>query len=744
MRGAMEHRRTYDWRIAPIGSLMLIAAAAQGQEATAFRDPGQKTVQMVRTSVPPVIDGSLDDAVWADATLIDDLHQVSPIEYAPPFEHTEIYLLYDDDALYIGARLYDTDPEQITAQNLRQNDSIGQDDRFYVTLDPFNSRRSGYFFGVNPNGVRQDGLYQNVSEFYGAWDGIYRAQAGRFDDGWIAEIEIPFKTISFDPNTDTWGLNFSRGIPRKNENLAWVSRNRAYDPSSSGLAVGFEGLNQGVGLDVVPSVSVRSARAYDPSSTTSDLEPSLDLAYRLTSSLNASLTINTDFSATEVDDRQVNLTRFGLFFPERRDFFLREADIFEFGRIGAQVDAVYGFASANLQNGRPFFSRRIGLSDAGQPVDIDYGAKVSGRVGRWELGALSIRQDELGAVDADNLTVVRAKLGVLEESSVGVIATEGSPGGNFANSVTGFDFLYRNTRLPGGRTLEAEAWFQRSDSGDLDGNDAAKGFGIRMPSARGVRAGAAVKEFEANFDPALGFIARRGITDYTFDVGFTHFPSSGRIQSIKSTLDGQRIERIDGALQSQSVNLRPFVLTNRTGDVVDMIYRDWTEVLAAPFEISSGIVLPVGEYGFHDLGAQVRTGNHRRVAGMLRYVDGTFYGGTRTDMVGEVTWRPSPKFRSNLSYNYSEIELSQGDFETRLVRVGLDYIFSSTMSLVNLIQYDNFSETIGINVRWHWIPEAGRELYFVINHNLVDPDRDNTFESAFSDMAAKFSYTFRF
>jgi hypothetical protein len=739
----------------PLGLLVLAAVVATAQEPTTLRDPGQKSVQMVRTAVAPTIDGVLDEAAWSSAARIDDLHQVSPIEYAQPTERTEVYLLYDDDALYIAARLYDSAPELITAQNLRQNDNIGDDDRFFVTLDPFNSRRSGYFFGVNANGVRQDGLYQNVSESYRAWDSIFSAAAERFDGGWIAELRIPFTTLSFDPGTDTWGINFSRGVARKNETIAWVSRNRAFDPSSSGSAAGFEGLDQGIGLEIAPSASVTSTRSFDPGSSSSDFEPSLDLAYRLTPSLNASLTINTDFSATEVDDRQVNLTRFGLFFPEKRDFFLREADIFEFGRIGAPVDNVYMFGGGqpNLQSGRPFFSRSVGLDAAGQPVDLLYGGKISGRVGRWELGALSIRQDEFSGVAADTLSVVRAKLGVLAESSVGVIATDGSPRNASDNAVGGIDFLYRNTRLPGGRTLEAEAWFQQSETtGQVgtafvtpeSGNDAARGIGIRLPSSSGFRGGFGVKEFEERFEPALGFINRRGVTDYTFDVGYTHRPRGGRIQSIKSTFDGQRFELTDGRLQSQSLNLRPFAITNRTGDTAELVYREYEEVLFADFNISPGVVIPIGRYRFHDTGGQVRTGSHRRVQGLFRYVDGSFYGGKRTDNLAELTWRPSAKFRSSVSYSYSEIELPQGAFETRLVRVGLDYVLSSTMSWVNLIQYDNISENIGINMRWHWIPEAGRELYFVINRNLADPDRDNSFVSTSQDVTAKFNYTLRF
>ena len=321
-------------------SLGLLAAPLGAQQA--LTDPGQKSVRVVRTDTPPVIDGDLGDAVWERAAYVDDLHQTLPVEYAEPSERTEIYILYDDNALYVGVRLHDAEPDLITANNMRQNDQVWDDDRFFVMIDPFNERRSGYYFGVNPNGVRNDGLYRNISQAYRDWNSIFDVAAGRFEGGWTAEYEIPFKSISFDPTTDTWGMNFSRGIVRRGENLAWVSRDRAYDPSISGLAVGFEGLEQGLGLDVVPSASVIAERTFpqdpltDGRSDTS-LEPSLDVFYKLTPQLNTSLTVNTDFSSTEVDDRQVNLDRFGLFFPEKRDFFLRESDIFDFG--GSAVSA---------------------------------------------------------------------------------------------------------------------------------------------------------------------------------------------------------------------------------------------------------------------------------------------------------------------------------------------------------------------------------------------------------------------
>ena len=729
----------------------MLAAPAAAQEP--LIDPGQKTVRVVRTDTPPAIDGNLDDAVWTRAAIVDDLHQTEPIEYATPFEHTEILIVYDDDALYIAARLYDTDPERITANNMRQNDNVAGDDRFYVTIDPFNDRRSGYFFGINPHGVRSDGLYRNVSEFYGDWDTIFQVAAGRFAEGWTAEFEIPFKSISFDPTTDTWGLNFSRGIVRKDENLAWVSRNRQYNPSISGLAVGFEGLEQGIGLDIVPSASARQSRTMSgdplvPDADDSDLEPSLDLAYKLTPQLNAALTINTDFSATEVDDRQVNLDRFPLFFPEKRDFFLREADIFEFGGIGGQRQTTIPGYNSLAQNGRPFFSRRIGLSPTGEPIDLDYGGTVSGRAGRFELGALSDRQDDFEGIPADNLSVLRARAGVLEESTLGAIVTEGNPSGDLHNSLAGIDFQYHNTRLPGGRTLDADVWYQESDTEGVDSGQSSFGAGVRIPTSQGIRGRLEYREIEANFNPALGLVSRRNVSDAAASLGYMLRTRGDYLRSWLINVDVEHVDYLDdGSTQTHALMFRPMVLRNDEGDELMVAYQDLTEGVADPFEIFPGVVIPEGLYPIESWGIQLSTATHRKLVlrtRMVDYRDGRFFSGNRDDSFIELEWRPSPHFGTRVSYDHSDVDLPQGSFVSRLVRAGIDFVFSSKLSWVNLIQYDNVTETAGINMRVHFIPQAGRELYFVVNHNVEDLDRDDNFHTASSDMTAKVSYTFRF
>ena len=744
------------------------AGGALAQEAARLQDPGQKTVQIARTTARPVIDGALDDAAWQNAARIDNFHQVNPVEYAEPSQRTEIYLLYDDDALYVGARIY-TPPDGITANIMRQGGSITQDDSLFVTLDPFNTQRGGYFFGLNAHGVRFDGLYRNVSEYYADWDSIWFAGAQRFDGGWTAEYEIPFKSLSFDPNSDTWGLNFSRSLETRNEDMAWVSRNRRWDPSSAGLMTGLVGLDQGIGLDVVPSASLVNRRVLrndnpltpavelDADTSDDDFEPSLDLFYKLTPQMNAALTFNTDFSATEVDDRQVNLTRFGLFFPEKRDFFLREADIFEFGRIGAS-DGTGALSNAERQNARPFFSRRIGLGQFGEPVDLNYGGKISGRAGRFEVGALSIRQDEnpLAGVDDTTLSVVRAKAGLGSESTLGMVFTDGDPLNPRDNSLAGFDALYRNSRLPGGRTIEAGAWYQSTDTDWLTGEapnpleqggaDSAAGLSISVPSNNKFRGAFSTRRVEANFYPALGFTSRTDIRDYAGQIAYTHRPAAGYWQSLFFNLDGQRIEGLNGRLQSQQIGFTPIQMHNRTNDMLYIRSNFEKEVLEVPFEIRPGTIIPVGEYSFDDHGIEWGFSAHRPLSGRLARTDGGFYNGTRVRTFGNFTWTPSPRFRTGVGFNIQEIDLpvENGRFTTRIINTNIDVVFSSRLSWTNLIQYDNVSEVVGLNLRLNWIPEAGRDFYFVVNHSLQDFDEDNRFHSLASDVVAKASYTFRF
>jgi len=731
--------------------LWVLSAPALAQDSLAVVAEN-KSVTIGRGAAP-VLDGRLDEAGWQTATLIDDLHQIDPVEYAPPSEPTQIYIYYDDDALYIGARMLDSQAETINANILRQGAQFWRDDFFSVSVSPFNDKRNGYRFQINPNGVRMEMVSYDISGQDWNWNGIWRGAASRDADGWTAEIAIPFKTLSFNPANDTWGLNFSRDVGRLQESSGWVSRNSSQDPSITGEAVGFEGLQLGRGLDIVPSFTLTRKKDYEVAvSDSTDAEPSLDVYYKFTPQLNGALTFNTDFSATEVDDRQVELTRFSLFFPEKRTFFLRDSDQFRFARIGGRLG--FGLTGAStlsqpdLENGQPYFSRRIGLSASGQPVDLDVGAKVSGRLGRWNVGALAIRQDQFGAVDATDIFVGRVSANVLEESSLGFMVTDGDPRSNLGNSLVGVDFQYNNSRLPGGKTLQGEAWYQESDTEGMDRDQAAYGFRVRSPNVLGWRGGFGVKEIEENFFPALGFVNRAGIRDHIAELGYSRRVNGRFIRTIFSGVDAERVNLITGGLQSQAVTFRAFEFESNAQDMGLFRLHANKEVLTEPFVIwqkgAEQVVIAPGSYSFDEASMSLSTANQRTVWGSFSFRSGDFYNGTRERIGAGIGWRPSNHFQLTMDYDVNDVQLPSGDFITRLLQMRADVIFSATMSWSTLLQYDNVTETMGINTRFHWIPEAGREAFIVLNHSLQDLDLDNRFKSAVADVAIKFNYTYRF
>jgi len=731
------------------------AAVAQIDPASAS---GDKRISIPRLESGLTIDGVLNEAQWSQALLIDDFHQYEPVEYAEPSLKTQVRIFYTDEALYIASFFEEPDPSLISANIMRQGQSLSSDDLLAVVLDPYLDRRNGYRFEVNPNGVRWEGLFQNITDVEGNWDGIWQAGAQIVENGWYSEMRIPFQTISFNPDSDSWGINFRRAIRRQNESIGWVSRNRQVNPSVAGTITGLSGMRQGLGLDVVPSMTVREDRVYGAASfREQNFEPSLDVFYKLTPQLNAALTINTDFSAAEVDNRQVNLTRFNLFFPERRDFFIREADIFEFGQIGtggfgggSGNPAIPGAAS---QNARPFFSRRIGLSATGAPVDIEYGGKLSGRVGDWNVGALLVSQDSDArtGVDKQDIFVGRAVLNVLSESQVGVIATDGAPQSNLDNSLVGMDFRYRNSRLPGGRALQGVAFYQRSDSELLSGDDASWGLGVSYPNNQGWRGGYNYKRVEKNFSPAVGFVNQTDMADHSLDFGYRRFLAPGGfVRSIYGGFDGYRAEYLDdGSVNNENLGLR-ITGNNNYGDGMFVRLIRSNEVLREDFTINRSshglrtVTIPQGDYEFTEGLVGIDLAEQRKVSGRVSLRWGEYFDGNRVQRNAELTWRPTSRYNFSAQYNENEIHLLHGNFTVRLTSIQSLIAFSNTLSWSTLVQYDNVSEAMGINSRLHWIPEAGQQAFLVLNYGLMDADKDNRFQSVSADLSLKFSYTLRF
>jgi hypothetical protein len=733
--------------------------AQDNPAANADATTGSKQVAMVQATDAPRIDGVLDEALWQRAAVISDFHQMNPVEYGEPSQRTEIRLFYTDEALYIGARMYEDDPSLIRANVMRQNQSLQNDDSLNIMIDPYFDRRSGYLFEINANGVRVDGIYQNVSQVDRNWSGIWTAKSRIDAEGWTTEVRIPFQSLSFNPGNTQWGMNFRRTIRRNGEEIGWISRNRLVNPGIAGTATNMTGLQQGLGLDIVPYIVARQARVFGhPGSEDQSIEPQLDVYYKVTPQLNAALTLNTDFSATEVDDRVVNLTRFSVFFPERRDFFVRDADIFSFGRIGNGVpfgqEGNEAVPQAAQQNGRPFFSRTIGLSPSGAPLDLNVGAKLSGRAGNWNLGSLVVNQgeDDRTGVGAQSVFVGRAAYNVLSESQVGVVATAGDTRSELDNSLVGTDFRYRNSRLPGGKVVEGEAWYMQTDSNVFTGGaDAAWGLGLSAPNTNRWRGGYSYKRIENDFHPALGFINQRNIEDHALDGGYRHFlKPGGKLRSVYGGFDAYRNSNLTtGELISQILDLR-MNANNNSNDTVSAAVVQQREVLSRPFTIyrasdgSRSIVIPSGDYTFTRGEAGISSAGQRVLAAGLSLAAGDYYDGESFQRSVNVTWQPLPGYNFQTRYSENEISLPQGDFTVRQISFTSLINFTADLTWTNRIQYDNVSEGMGINSRLYWIPEPGREMYLVLNWGLTDFDRNNSFESTNSDLTFKYNYTFRF
>jgi hypothetical protein len=547
-----------------------------------------------------------------------------------------------------------------------------------------------------------------------------------------------------------------RRIPRNAEEIAWESRSGEVNPTVSGEMYGFEGLSQGIGLDLIPSASAVHTNDRPAGTTNSELNPSLDVSYKLTPSVNGLITINTDFAATEVDNRQLNVQRFSLFFPEKRAFFLTDFDIFQFGGVptgGGPGNRVVGLRSGT--NGLAFFSRRIGLTSDREPVDLIVGGKVSGRAGNVDFGSLYILQDEYVTDDGDlveqsDLFVTRVSTGVLEESAMGAIFTYGDPQGNLDSSLYGADFLYRNTRIGTNRSAQGRFWLQRSDNEGVSGDDIAWSGTISFPSRLGWEGGLQVQEVQENFDPALGFANRTGVRLYGGELGFRRIRDGDVFfREVSHGLEVTHWEFLDtGNIQTQELKMDPISLRSRAGDFGRIEISYTTEGLLPgeqPLD-DLGIFIPDGEYSFFRAGLFFRTASFRPLRLQLRIDDGDFYNGKQFRIEPEIQWRPNEHLNFQLRYDYNKYEFPGAqEATTRLISFENTIAFNAKWALTTLAQYDNISEEIGINSRLRYNLSAGQDIWFVINHNMLrDPTSDNRFQSLETVSAAKIRWTFRY
>ena len=671
------------------------------------------TATRIDTAEAPKLDGDINDAVWAKATVLSDFYQLEPNEGAPASERTELRILYDENHIYFAIHAFDREPSKINASIKARDGALGKDDLVRIYLDPQMSRRDGYVFEINPLGARFDGLIENNSNVLAEWDTIWHAQSKITGTGWTVEVAIPFRSISYDANRSDWGFDFFRLIRRKGERIRWSQISRqmpARDISRSGTMRGIKDTTQGMGLDIQTFGVVRFKHEWeDPKENDLTFQPSGNLYYKLTPSLTGTLTFNTDFSDAPLDDRQINTGRFGLFFPETRDFFLQDAAVFEFGGDSLCCDV----------NGKPFFSRNIGLVN-GQPVDIVAGGKLSGQMGKLGIGGLIVNTSGTDTTDGQFLSAARITHQVLDQSKIGIVFTNGDPSGATENTVAGADFQYRNSTWFNGDTFKADFYYERSFS-DVYGDDDSFGVTVSYPNEPfGARF--TFKEIGENYYPALGFVNRPAIRSYNGNFQWhENLNGDSALRWWEVGTWYEFVTDLDDNLESRENGAWGGFVTQDLDSMFLNVFNSYENVLF-PFFLPKGVLVPAGEYQWTNSSLNVETSPARPFSFNFEVACCSFFGGDRVRTFLGANWRPNSTLDFGVQHQFQNISLPTGDVEIQIYAANVSINFTPDMQLRTQVQYDNISQSVGLSSRYRWEFEPGSELFASLGESgeLID------------------------
>ncbi|MCG8440902.1 MAG: carbohydrate binding family 9 domain-containing protein [Caulobacterales bacterium] len=740
------------WPRLPGGAFAVLAAMAAGGPSVGAEDIDFSTYRpstaaaLIARADAPVIDGDLSDAAWARATEITAFYQVDPEEGVAPSQPTRALLTHDETTLYVGVYAYD-DPSRISATIQERDGDIFKDDVIRVAVDSFNSKRNGYQFETNPLGSRRDLILQNNRTILDEWNVIWDVGARIVEDGWTAEFAIPFRSISYDPRAEVWGLQISRKIARLEEEIRWSSIDRSLrflDISRAGEMAAPQGIESGLGLDVQTFGAVRWSRDWETPGRDDDvtIEPSGNLFYKVTPSLTGALTFNTDFSDTPLDARQVNTGRFSLFFPETRDFFLQDAAIFEFG--GRALNPGRNDPEAEIRNGSPLFTRRIGI--VGDDIaDIVAGAKLSGSVRGVESGLLTVRTGDTPTFEAQQLTMGRVSAPVLRESKAGLVFSNGDPTGQTDNTVVGTDFQYRTSSLFGLGVFHGDFFYQRSSTSDAAGavEDDAFGFELAYPNDR-VGWKLNLREIGSDFDPRLGFANRRGIRRLDSSWRYRWRPE-GPIRRIDAKASAMAVTGLDDELESRLVSAEVLAESD-AGGVIGVFADAVFEFVREPFLLPNDILVPAGEYEFGVVGLFAETADSRPLSVELDVECCGFVDGELLEVAAALEWRPSRYLLLELEQSRTRVSVTNGEVVIYVSSVEANLNLTPEMQLATQLQYDNISEDFTLFSRFRWEPTPGTELFLALAHSarLASADFPTSFRSSQSGATVRVGHTFRF
>ncbi len=702
----------------PYVHALWIAALAVFTACQAAAAEDLKSLRAKAIAEPIALDGTLNDPQWQDVPVASGFVQREPATGAAATEATEVRVAYTPSALYIGIRALDSQPRAVVARAMQRDADVAEDDSVSIVLDTFDDRRNGYFFATNANGVRTDALINDEGDDVNVqWNGVWQVKARRSEEGWTAEMEIPFSTLRFSPGKDAWGINARRLVRRKGEESTWAPLPLEADihrMSLAGRLTGLEGMSPGLNLRVKPFAvaagresvaSAKPARTSGKGGRETSNETGLDVKWGLGRGLSLDLTVNTDFAESEADEQRINLSRFSLFLPERREFFLENAGIFEFGPRDVFTDPVM----------RPFFSRRVGLTAGGEAVPIEWGTRLTGRTGPWSLGVLDAQTaaplaGEGGEAGGDNWGVLRVKRRIGERSSVGLISTRHATGGG-DNRLYGVDADFNPTSRLKLRTF----WAQSDDEVDGTGRTGGVGALYRGPFWRW---SLDAMEIGERFDPEAGFLSRRGVRRYTGSLTWVPRPEIPHFPYVRNLYFEGRSEvytGLDGQLDWAWNGFDLFSFRTDANDSAGLYADARYERLTEPFEIRPGILIPAAEHRFGDLGIWFDTNPSRAISAHGWSQQGSFYDGDRRSQGLDLRLRPGSHFRSESSWQHQHVELPGGAFDINLFRQRLTLAMTPDLSTSAFVQFNDAAELLSLNLKLNWIYRPGADLFLVFN-----------------------------
>ena len=684
---------------------------------------GQATVRAVRLTESIRVDGVLDERVYQEISSLSDFIQTEPIEGALATERTEAWVLFDDDAIYVSARCWAENPEAELIANDMRRDSMGVASGEFVDLffDTFYDGRNSVNLTVNPIGGRMDGQIADERDYHVDWNPVWSVEVGRFDGGWTLEAAVPFKSLRYKPGrAQVWGINLARHVKNaeKNEISFLVPIPAGLGGMQTSLAatlVGLEAPEARPVLDVKPYaiaevVSDRHATPTRSNDLSGDL--GIDVKYGLTQNLVADLTVNTDFAQVEADEQQVNLTRFSLFFPEKREFFLENQGLFTFGGTTA---APFGNLNALGEDNTPvvFYSRRIGLQE-GHEVPIVAGGRLTGKVGKFSVGVMNVQvgNEPISGTQATNFSVIRVKQDILRRSTVGAIFTGRSvstrgPGSNQVYGLDGTFAFYEN--------LNINTYWARTQTAELGADeDSYRG----QLDYDGDRYGMQLERLVVgnNFNPEVGFLRR---DDFERSFGSARFsPRLHSVAAIRQLFWEGGIDYVTNRTNVIETRLAQgrFAILFENSDQFDVVFTDSYEFLDEPFPIARQVTIPVGGYSFRDVRTSFALGRQRRLAGTATFQHGGFFGGEKTTaefIAGRLGVTNQLSVEPGLSLNW--VRLPEDDFRTELVTARTTYTLTPLAFVSALLQYNSSNNALSANVRFRWEYQPGSELFVVYN-----------------------------